>query len=384
MPQTETITPFRCEIPEADLDDLRDRLARTRWPEKETVDDWSQGIPLSYVQEVCEYWRTEYDWRRFEAKLNGFEQGIATIDNVDIHFIHARSPVESAKPLIITHGWPGSIVEYIDVIEPLRDPASYGGDESDAYHVVVPSLPGYGFSGKPTEPGWTVHKIGEAWVELMARLGYARFFAQGGDWGSIVTTSMGTYQTHAVDGIHINLAICSPEALMQLGEPSEQEKAQLGLFDTYLTWENGYSQEQSTKPQTIGYALSDSPAGQCAWVLEKFHAWTDCDGHPENVVKRDKLLDNISMYWLTASAASSARLYWESYKAVFTDFTPVKAPTAYAAFQKDAFVMTERWARTRYPDLRYFNEPARGGHFASTEQPELFVEEVRNGLRALR
>lgn len=382
------ITPFKVEVPEADIEDLRERLARTRWPEKETVEDWSQGIPLSYVQEVAEYWCTEYDWRRFETQINGYDQGITEIDGLDIHFIHARSPHEDATPLIITHGWPGSVVEYIDIIEPLRDPTNHGGDASDAYHVVVPSLPGYGWSGKPTKPGWSIHKAGEAWCELMHRLGYDEFYAQGGDWGSIITTSMGTHQTdNGVLGIHVNLAICSAEALLEIAGPegpNEQEQAQLGLFETYLNWENGYSQEQSTKPQTLGYGLTDSPVGQLAWILEKFYVWTDCNGHPENVVSRDKLLDNISVYWFTQTAASSARLYWESYKKLFEDFSPVKAPTAYAAFQKDVFVMTERWAKTRYPDLRYFNEPPKGGHFAATEQPELFVDEVRNGLRALR
>ncbi|HEX4107494.1 MAG TPA: epoxide hydrolase [Solirubrobacteraceae bacterium] len=384
MSAVSDITPFRVAVPDADLQDLRERLARTRWPERETVTDWSQGIPLDYVREVCDYWAREYDWRRFEAQLNGYEQGLTNIDGVDIHFLHAPSAEPDARPLIITHGWPGSVAEYIDAIEPLRDPPAHGGERSDAYHVVVPSLPGYGFSGKPAEPGWGIPRIAAAWTELMRRLGYERFLAQGGDWGSLVTTHMGHSQTHAVEGIHINMAICSPQALLALGEPTERETRQLGNFTTYLEWENGYSQEQSTRPQTLGYGLTDSPAGQCAWILEKFKAWTDCDGHPENVIGRDKLLDNITLYWLTATAASSARLYWESYKAVLGDFTEVTAPAAYACFPHDLFTFTERWARTRYTDLRYYSEPERGGHFAALEQPERFVAEVRAGLRAVR
>ncbi|MFC4950064.1 epoxide hydrolase family protein [Pseudonocardia sp. GCM10023141] len=377
------VSSYEVAVPESDIADLRERLARTRWPDRETVDDWSQGIPLGYLQEVCEYWRTEYDWRRFEARINRFPQGLTTIDGVDIHFVHAPSPHPDATPLIITHGWPGSVAEYLDVIEPLRDPTNHGGEASDAYHVVVPSVPGYGFGGKPTRTGWGVDKIAETWVELMARLGYDRFLAQGGDWGSRITMSLGIRHSHAVRGIHLNLAICDPAALRALGEPTEQEQAQLGLIDTYQKWESGYSVQQSTRPQTLGYGLTDSPAGQCAWILEKFRVWTDCAGHPENAVSRDHLLDNISVFWFNACATSAGRLYWESYESDFGDFTPVEVPTAYSAFQKDALVASQRWARTRYPDLRYFTEPSPGGHFAAMEQPALFVEEVRAGLRTL-
>lgn len=378
------LRPFTASIPEADLADLRERLARTRWSAAETVDDWTQGVPLAYLKEVCDTWATSYDWRRFEKQLNGFDQYLTEIDGVDIHVIHARSPEPGAKPLIVTHGWPGSIVEYIDVIEALRDPVSHGGRAEDAFHVVVPSLPGFGFSGKPTGTGWDVPKVGVAWVELMKRLGYDRFLAQGGDWGAIITTHMGHSQTQAVEGIHVNLAICSPDALFALGEPTEEELGQLGKLGEYATDGNGYSQIQSTRPQTLGYGLTDSPAGQCAWILEKFQAWTDNDGHPESAVSRDKILDNIALYWLTATATSSAQMYWESMAAVFTDFTPATVPTAYSCFPKDLFLFTERWARTRYPDLRYFSVPAKGGHFAATEQPALFVDEVRAGFRALR
>lgn len=379
-----TLTPFTVNIPEAAISDLRERLARTRWPEAETVDDWSQGIPLNYAKEVCGYWANDYDWRRFESKINAFEQGITTIDGLDIHYVHAPSLEPNAKPLIIIHGWPGSVVEHLDVIEPLRNPVAHGGSAEDAYHVVVPSLPGYGFSGKPTTPGWSVARIASAWVELMKRLGYEHFYVQGGDWGAGIAATMGYAQADAVAGIHVNLALCSPDELMKLGEPTAEEMGQLGKFQNYLDWESGYSQQQSTRPQTLGYGLTDSPAGQCAWILEKFKAWTDCDGHPENVISRDTMLDNISLYWFTATAASSARLYWESFKGLLTDFTPVTVPAAYSCFPEDLFTMTERWARTRFADLRYYSRPDRGGHFPSLERPETFITEVRNGLRALR
>lgn len=378
------IAAFKSAVSQADIADLRDRLARTRWPDAQTVSDWSQGIPLDYVRDVCAYWAGEYDWGRFESKLNSFTQGVTTIGGLGIHFIHAPSPEPTARPLIITHGWPGSIVEFIDIIEPLRNPTAHGGIPEDAYHVVVPSLPGFGFSGKPTTPGWTIERIGSAWVELMRRLGYEHFFVQGGDWGAMVATNMGIAQRQAVDGIHINLAICNPEELIRLGELTTEEQRQLQKFQYYMEWENGYSQQQSTRPQTLGYALTDSPAGQCAWILEKFKAWTDCDGHPENVISRDTLLDNISLYWFTATAASSARLYWESFKKLLVDFTLVTVPVAYSSFPEDIFTMTERWARTRYADLRYYGQPNRGGHFASLEQPSSYVSEVRKGLRALR
>jgi pimeloyl-ACP methyl ester carboxylesterase len=380
---SDALRPFTVSIPEGDLTDLRERLARTRWPDAETVDDWSQGTPLSYLQDVCETWAGTYDWRRLEATLNAFDQYLTEIDGVDVHLLHARSPEPGARPLVMTHGWPGSVVEYVEVIEALRDPVAHGGDAADAFHVVVPSLPGFGFSGKPTSTGWDVAKVGEAWVELMRRLGYDRFLAQGGDWGAIVTTHMGHSQTQAVEGIHVNLAICSPDALFALGEPTEEEMVQLGKLGAYDD-ESGYSKIQSTRPQSLGYGLTDSPAGLAAWILEKFRAWTDCDGDLESVVSRDALLDNISVYWLTATATSSARMYWESMAAVFADFTPATVPTAYSCFPRDLFTFSERWARTRYPDLRYFSVPARGGHFAAMEQPELFVQEVRAGLRALR
>jgi pimeloyl-ACP methyl ester carboxylesterase len=384
MTPPQAITAFESRVAESAIEDLRDRLARTRWPEAQTVDDWSQGLPLDYLKEVCSYWAADYDWRRLESKLNSFEQGLTAIDGLDIHFVHARSPEASARPLIITHGWPGSVVEFLDIIEPLRNPTAHGGSAEDAYHIVVPSLPGFGFSGKPAATGWTVEHIGSAWVELMRRLDYHRFLVQGGDWGAGIATAMGISQRATVAGIHINMALGNPDELLKLGSPTAEEQTQLAKFQHYTDWESGYSQQQSTRPQTVGYGLTDSPAGQCAWILEKFKAWTDCEGHPENVISRDTLLDNISLYWFTATAASSARLYWESFKSLLADFTLVTAPAAYSCFPQDIFTMTERWARTRYTDLRYYSQPARGGHFPSLERPDAYVAEVRDGLRQLK
>ena len=294
------INPFRISVPDADLADLKDRLARIRWPEAECVDDWSQGIPLSYTRELADYWANEYDWRAREAALNRFDHFTTEIDGLDIHFIHQRSPNDDAFPLLITHGWPGSIVEFHKVIEPLT---------ASGFHVVCPSLPGYGFSGKPSGTGWGVGKIAEAWETLMGRLGYERYGAQGGDWGAAVTTQIGRNGGRCV-GIHLNMPLGFPPA--DMSEPTDEERQALERLDYYQKWDSGYSKQQSTRPQTLGYGLVDSPVGQLAWIVEKFWSWTDCDGHPENVLTRDELLDNVMLYWATASGASSARLYWES------------------------------------------------------------------------
>ncbi|HEY3701592.1 MAG TPA: epoxide hydrolase, partial [Acidimicrobiales bacterium] len=326
------ITPFRIDVPEAVLTDLRDRLRRTRWPEAETVDDWSQGIPLTYMQDLCRYWTDEYDWRRSEARLNAFPQFRTTIDGLGIHFVHVRSPGEDALPLIITHGWPGSIVEFHKVIGPLTDPAAHGGDPADAFHVVCPSLPGYGFSDKPARHGWGVDRIARAWAELMARLGYRRYGAQGGDWGAAVTTSMGHQDVEHLAGTHLNMPVALPDPAT-MGDLSEAEQAALAALTQYDQWDSGYSKQQSTRPQTLGYGLVDSPAGECAWIVEKFWSWTDCDGDPLNVLTRDDLLDNVMLYWVPGTGASSGRLYWESLR--HFDREPVAVPTGCSIFPKE-------------------------------------------------
>ena len=309
------IEPFRIAATDEQLGDLKQRLRNTRWPEQECVDDWTQGIPLSYTQELCKYWLEQYDWRAREEQLNRFPQFRTTIDGLGIHFIHARSPHPDAMPLVISHGWPGSIVEFHKVIEPLTNPTAFGGDAADAFHVVAPSLPGYGFSDKPSRTGWKVQRIARAWSQLMQRLGYTRYAAQGGDWGAVVTMYIGVQDPDNCLGIHMNLVLAMPDPTM--GDLTEQEKSALEKMKYYNDWDSGYSKQQSTRPQTVGYGLTDSPAGQAAWIIEKFWSWMDCDGHPENVVTRDELLDNVMLYWLPATATSSARLYWESFQQAF-------------------------------------------------------------------
>ena len=377
----DAVRPFRIEIPEADLVDLRDRLARTRWPEAETVDDWSQGIPLSYMRELCDHWATRYDWRATEARLNALPQFVTAIDGLDIHFLHVRSPHPGALPIVLTHGWPGSVVEFEKAIGPLTDPVAHGGDAADAFDVVCPSLPGYGFSGKPTGTGWRVERIAAAWAQLMARLGYDRYGAQGGDWGAMVTASLGSQDAAHLSGIHLNMPMAAPGSL-DLGDRTPAEEAALASFADHRRWGTGYSKEQSTRPQTVGYGLVDSPAGQAAWIVEKFWAWTDCDGHPEHVLTRDELLDNVMLYWLPAAGASSARLYWESF--VHPGFDPVGVPTGCSIFPKEIMRMSRRWAASRFTDIVYWNELDRGGHFAAFEQPATFVDELRSFFRRVR
>jgi pimeloyl-ACP methyl ester carboxylesterase len=378
---TDAITPFKISIPDAQLVDLKRRLQATRWPDKETPGDWSQGIPLAYVQDVCRYWASDYDWRKREASLNRFPQFKTTIDGVDIHFVHVRSPHANALPLVMTHGWPGSIVEFHKVIEPLTDPTKHGGNAADAFHVVCPSLPGYAFSGKPTSPGWNVEKIGRAWSQLMPRLGYPKFVAQGGDWGAIVTTAIGLNDTQNCLGIHLNMPIVTPDPAT-MNDLTEREKSALAGMQHYADWDSGYSKQQSTRPQTLGYGLADSPSGQAAWIIEKFWSWMDCNGHPENVLTRDELLDNVMLYWLTNSAASSARLYWESFNKVARD--PVKVPTGCSIFPKEIFRCSKRWAEKRFEKLVHWNDLDKGGHFAAFEVPETFVNEVRTCFRHMR
>lgn len=380
------ITPFVIDVPEAELADLRDRLARTRWPEHETVRDWSQGIPLAYVREVCEYWRTSYDWPPREVALNRFPQFRTVLDGggdepLAIHFVHARSPEAGALPLVLTHGWPGSTVEFMKAIPLLTNPAAHGGDPADAFHVVAPSLPGFGFSDKPARAGWKVERIATAWDELMVRLGYERYVAQGGDWGSSVTTRIGAQNLGHCTGIHVNMPIAVPTA-EDLADLNEVERAVLAKFQYYREHDSGYSKQQSTRPQTVGYGLVDSPAGLAAWILEKFWAWTDNDGQPEDALTRDELLDNVMIYWLSASGASSARLYWESFNSFVGATVPV--PAGVTVFPREILGASRRWAERTYTDLRYWNEVDRGGHFAAFEEPDLFVNELRACFRGLR
>jgi len=375
------ITPFEISVSDAEVEDLKRRLATTRWPEAETVDDWSQGIPLAYVQEVCAYWGEKYDWRAREAKLNQFAQFKTEIDGLGIHFIHVRSVEPNAMPLVITHGWPGSVVEFQKVIGPLTDPVAYGGKAEDAFHVVCPSMPGYGFSDKPAATGYGVDKIADTWAALMARLGYDRYVAQGGDWGAMVTNQIGLRDTEHCAGIHLNMPIVAPDP-ETMSDLTPLEQRALAGMQHYQDFDSGYSKQQSTRPQSLGYGLVDSPSGQAAWILEKFWSWTDCDGHPENVLTRDELLDNVMLYWWPATGASSARLYWESFNQPSLD--TVTVPTGCSIFPKEIFQCSRRWAEKKFTNLVHWNELDAGGHFAAFERPETYVDEVRTCFRHMR
>jgi pimeloyl-ACP methyl ester carboxylesterase len=382
------VTEFRIEIADADLDDLRRRLRATRWPERETVADWSQGVPRSYLQDLCRYWADGYDWRATEARLNALPQYRTVIDGLAIYFIHVRSPHPGALPLIMTHGWPGSVAEFLKVIGPLTDPAAYGGDPADAFHVVCPSLPGYGFSGKPAGPGWGIERIAAAWMTLMRRLGYERYGAEGSDWGTSITTCLGQQDPGHVAGIHLIPPLAPPDP-GTFGDLTEQERGALASLERSEKSDSGYSKEHATRPQTIGYALTDSPAALCAWIIEKFWAWTDHDGDLENVLTRDELLDNLMLYWLPGTGASAARLYWESIVTVNQWISgpggdPVTAPAGCSVFPGELQRPSRRWAEKRFLDIRYWNEPPKGGHFAAFEQPALFAGEVRSFFRLVR
>ncbi|MDG2112990.1 MAG: epoxide hydrolase [Actinomycetota bacterium] len=378
------IRPFQIDIPDAQLGDLAQRIANTRWAEAELVDDWSQGIPLSYTREVADYWANQYDWRAREELLNRFDQFVTEIEGVDIHFVHQRSPHEDAFPLIITHGWPGSIVEFQKVIEPLTNPTEHGGRAEDAFHVVAPSLPGYGFSGKPTTNGWGVEKIATVWDELMGRLGYEHYGAQGGDWGAAVTTQIGRNATgdhSGCIGIHVNMPLGRPTAEAKSNPTAEDQDA----FDSgvhYNNWDSGYSKEQSTRPQTVGYGLVDSAVGQMAWIMEKMWAWTDCSGHPENALSRDEMLDNVMLYWLTASGASSARLYWESFGNM-AGRGRVEVPTGVASFPHEIIRAPRSWCEAGY-NIQHWTKMEAGGHFGAWEQPEAFTADLRKFFGTLR
>jgi epoxide hydrolase len=384
----EEIAPFQIDVPEADLIQLRDRLRRTRWPEPEPVADWSQGVPLAYLRDLCAYWADGYDWRATEARLNALPQFRTTIDGLAIHFIHVRSPHPGALPLIITHGWPGSVIEFLKVIGPLSDPAAHGGGPADAFHVVCPSLPGYGFSGKPDRPGWGVERIAGAWAALMSRLGYDRYGAAGSDWGTSVTAGIGQQDPGHVAGVHLIPPLAAPDPAT-FGDLTDAERAALASLRHSAEWDSGYSQEQATRPQTVGYGLVDSPAALCAWIIEKFWSWTDHDGRLESVLTRDELLDNLMLYWLPGTGASAARLYWQSIRQVNewisgSSTDTVAVPAGCSVFPRELQRPSRRWAEKRFTDIRYWNEPGKGGHFAAFEQPGLFVGELRSFFRLVR
>ncbi len=377
------IRPFSIAIGQGQLDDLAQRIDLTRWPEEEPVDDWSQGVPLAALQALVAYWRNGYDWRRCEALLNTFPQFITEIDGLDIHFLHVRSPYPDAQPLILTHGWPGSVIEFLDCIGPLTDPVAHGGNAEDAFHVVVPSLPGYGFSAKPQQSGWDVPRVGKAWAELMGRLGYDRWFAQGGDWGAIVTTVMGAQAHPGLLGIHTNMPIARilPE---DRSDTAPAVVAALAAGANYNQWDSGYSKIQSSRPQTIGYGLVDSPVALAGWIYEKMWAWTDNQGAPEDALSRDTILDNIMLYWLTASGASAARLYWESFGTIGKGGYQVDLPAGVSTFPREITRAPRKWAERTLRNLIYWNDCEKGGHFAAWEQPGIFVDEVRKCFALMR
>ena len=393
------IRPFHVGIPDEALDDLRRRIAATNWPERETVTDQSQGVPLAMIQELARYWGTEYDWRKCEAVLNAFPQFVTEIDGLDIHFIHVRSQQADALPLIVNHGWPGSIVEQLKIIDRLTDPTAHGGDAADAFHVVIPSMPGYGFSGKPTSTGWGPERMGRAWDELMHRLGYTRYVAQGGDWGAFVVDQMGVQAPDGLLAIHTNMPATVPadvDRASLAGEPppaglsDEERRAYEQLIRTYGQVE--YARYMAARPQTL-YGIADSPVGLAAWLLDH----NDADGQPAAAVvaaldrtasytgelTRDEFLDNATLYWLTNTGVSASRLYWE-YKGGFFNVKGVSIPVAVSVFPGEQYQAPRTWAERAYPNLIYFNEVERGGHFAAWEEPQLFTEELRAAFRSMR
>ena len=382
-PATPEIAPFKVHVPQAMLEDLKKRLSDTRWPDKEPVTDWSQGVPRAKAQALVEYWGSQYDWRRVEGALNARPQFRTEIDGLGIHFIHVRSKHGSALPVILTHGWPGSVVEFLQVISPLVDPTSHGGKAEDAFHVVIPSLPGFGFSDKPTESGWRLPHIANAWAQLMKRLGYSRYVAQGGDWGAGVSSWMARQQPSGLIAVHLNLPILFPPPPPPPGGYTAEEQTALAQLERYSTDASGYASIQGTRPQTLGYGLADSPVGQAMWIYEKFQGWTDNKGDPEEAISLDHMLDDITLYWLTNTAASSARIYYESFRKDFVRM-PLELPIAVSIFKGDMFTPPKVWGERTYSKLFYWNEVPRGGHFAALEQPQLFVSELRKAFRQVR
>ncbi|MEW2558825.1 epoxide hydrolase family protein [Streptomyces griseorubiginosus] len=375
------VRPFTVSIPESDIDDLKRRLAGTRWPDPETVGDWSQGVRVENARSLVDHWQHRYDWRRLESELNRHPQFLTEIDGLDIHFLHVRSRNPNALPLILTHGWPGSILDFLKLIGPLTDPVSFGGDAADSFDVVIPSLPGFGFSEKPTETGWTASRIARAWAELMQRLGYTRWAAQGGDWGGVVTTDLGAMQPEGLVGIHLNTQYAFPAQMPEELSPEQRDAVETLAF--YAGDLGGSNHLQGTKPETVGFALADSPTGQAAWIYEKYQSKTDNHGLAEDALSVDDILDTISLYWFTNSAASSARIYWENKSRTFAG-PKVTLPVAVTVFPKDIPRVPRSWIEDTYSHLIHYGEADKGGHFAALEQPETLVSEIRTGLHALR
>jgi microsomal epoxide hydrolase len=381
---TEQMQPFRVDIPQVDLDDLRERLARTRFPAQIPDAGWDYGTELGYARELVAYWRDAYDWRAAEAQLNAFDHFTTTVDGANVHFIHQRSPEPNALPLVITHGWPGSVVEFLEVLGPLADPAAHGGDPADAFHVVAPSIPGYAFSGPTHERGWDPGRIAAAWNTLMTGLGYERYGAQGGDWGAMITTQMGRQAPPGLLGIHLNMVVAGPPPDADMSALTETEQRGLADMASYMEHDAGYMQIQSTKPQTLGYAMEDSPVGIATWIVEKFRSWSDCNGDVESSFTRDQLLTNVMLYWLTATAHSSARLYYENRQSGnFAIGGHVDVPTGAAIFPREIVRPPRAWVEHHY-NLTHWTEMPRGGHFAAMEEPELFVDDVRAFFRTVR
>jgi pimeloyl-ACP methyl ester carboxylesterase len=382
-PASAALTPFRVSVPQVAIDDLRMRLRMARLPNRETVGDWSQGVPLAKAQALVAHWRDRYDWRRFERQINAHPQYRTEIDGLGIHFIHVKSRHANALPIVLTHGWPGSVVEFLKVIGPLTDPTAHGGRAEDAFHVVIPSQPGFGWSDKPKETGWTVVRTAKAWGVLMQRLGYTRWVAQGGDWGSGVTHALGHVRPAGLVAAHVNWPLVFPEKFPD--NPTPVEKAAMAAAGHFADDQFGYFKEQATRPQTIGYGLADSPVGQAMWIYEKFQAWTDNRGNPEDALTVDEMLDDISLYWFTDTAASSARIYWENARnGGGFDAGRIELPMAATIFPKEIYRAPKAWAEAKWPNLFYWNEVDRGGHFAAFEQPALFSEEMRKAFRTMR
>ncbi|GBQ19148.1 putative hydrolase [Gluconacetobacter sacchari DSM 12717] len=390
--KSEAIRPFRVDIPDDEIIGLRRRLAETRWPMRETVTDQSQGVELARLQELVRYWMTDYDWRKVEAHLNALPMFLTEIDGLDIHFIHVRSTHANAMPMIMTHGWPGSILEFMKVVGPLTDPVTHGGSVGDAFHLVVPSIPGFGFSGKPAETGWGSDHIGRVWSMLMRRLGYDRFVSQGGDCGSVISQRMALQKVPGLLGIHLNMPAVVPAEIAKIlaaGDPaptslSAVERGAFDQLEAFYRDNSAYAAMMNTRPQTIGYSLVDSPVGMSAWMYEKIAQWTYSGGQPERVLTRDEILDDISLYWLTGTGASAARIYWEDHSNNFNARGVIDVPVAVSVFPGEIFRAPRTWAERCYKNLFYFSEVNNGGHFAAWEQPQLFTQEVRAAFRPLR